>query len=230
MIQKKNPWFEWDFSLGYDYTKNRKFLTGISYTRYFFADSTDVPATPIKNELFAYFYYRNWWLQPGISLDFGWGRQTDKYTEYSRLGRNRRLGTEITNTTSARDFNVIFALRHPFMFMDVLKFDDAVLLTPSLGFTAGTAHYYSNMKAFQYIARSAKMKQDIKKSKGNGNGLALEAEDGTGFEPRALDFTLNLSYIIGKFTFAPSYTIFKPLQGEDRNFMTYFTARVSFNL
>jgi len=234
---EKSPWFEWDLSASYDYTKSRNFLTGISYTRYFFADSSDVPVTPIKNELFVYFYYRNWWLQPGVSLDFGWGRQTDRVVNYWQIGRKRRVtygSSETVSTISARDFNAIFALRHPFIFLDVLKFDDALLFTPSLGFTAGTAHYYSNMKGFQYISRSPKIKDDIRRSKANpqdsqGQPAASESEAKTGFEPRALDLTFNISYSIGKVTLSPSFTIFKPLQGEDKSFMSYFTARASYS-
>jgi len=228
---EKNPWFEWDLSAGYDYTKSRRFLAGISYTRYFFPDSSDVPATPINNELFAYFYYRGWWLQPGISLDFGWGSRTDQVTGYRQIGRSPlRIGDEITSRVSGTDFNMILAVRHPFIFIDVLKYDDAILLTPSAGFTMGTANYYSNMKAFQYVTRSAKIKNDIKKSKKNNNGQPIETEDHTGFKPRAVDVTLHLSYMIGKITFTPSYTMFKPWQGEEKNIMGYFTARVSLAL
>ena len=233
---EKNPWFEWDLSASYDYTKSSHFLTGISYTRYFFADSSDVPLTPIKNELFAYFYYRDWWLQPGISLDLGWGQQTDRIVNYSQIGRRRRItiGDESVSTTSARDFNIILAVRHPFMFIDVLKFDDALLFTPSLGLTLGTAHYYSNLKAFQYISRSPKIKDDIRKSKKNpqdplGQPATSESVAKTGFEPRVIDLTFNLSYMIGKLTLSPSFTIFKPLQGEDKSFMSYFTARASYS-
>ncbi len=226
----KDPWFEWDLSASYDYTKSKRFMAGISYTRYFFADSSDVPLTPIKNELFAYFYYRGWWLQPGITLDFGWGSRTDDVIDYREIGRRRRpVGNEAVSEISGRDFNMVFNVRHPFVFIDVLKYDDAILLTPSLGFTLGTAHYYSNLRSFQYISRSSKMKQDIQKSKKNALGEPMEAEDRTGFEPRAIDFTLNFSYMIGRITLSPSYTVFKPLQGEDRNFMNYFTARASFN-
>lgn len=223
---EKNPWFEWDLSASYDYTKSKHFLTGISYTRYFFADSSDVPITPIKNELFAYFYYRDWWLQPGLSLDFGWGKN-NQVLNFRDLGRRRRMVPE--SSVSGRDFNMILAVRHPFIFIDVLKYDDALLITPSLGLTLGTANYYSNMKAFQYAARSAKIKGDIKESKKDASGRPVESEQKTGFEPRAIDFTLNLSYMIGKITLAPSLTVFKPFQGEDKSIMSYFTARASYS-
>jgi len=208
-----DPWFEWDLSAGYDYTKDKRFLTGISYTRYIFSDSSDVPATPINNELFAYFYYRNWWVQPGISLDLGWGK-TDE-----------RVGP-LTRSISGTDFNIVTAVRHPFIFVDVLKHDDAIIMTPSFGLTMGTANYYSNLKAFQYISRSPKLKWEDREHRPKPADIFKGESTNTGFQFRALDFTLNVTYVIGKFTFAPSYTVFTPFQGEDKSLMGYFTARV----
>lgn len=213
------PWFEWDLSVGYDYSKNRKFLTGISYTKYIFTDSVDIPVTPINNELFAYFYYRDWWLQPGVSLDLGWGSTQEKIAG-GRLSRN----------ISGKDFNIVTVVRHPFIFIDVLKHDDAILLTPSVGLTMGTANYYSNLKSFQYISRSPKLHwewsdtrppEDIQRA-------FLSKKTATGFEMRALDLTLNASYMLGNVTISPSYTIFKPFQGEEKQLTGYFTARLGY--
>jgi len=213
------PWFEWDLSVGYDYSKNRKFLTGISYTKYIFTDSVDIPVTPINNELFAYFYYRDWWLQPGVSLDLGWGNTQEKFAG-GRLSRN----------ISGKDFNIVTAVRHPFIFVDVLKHDDAILLTPSVGLTMGTANYYSNLKSFQYISRSPKLHwewsdtrppEDIQRA-------FMSRKTATGFEMRAIDLTLNASYMLGNFTISPSYTIFKPFQGEEKQLTGYFTARLGY--
>lgn len=214
------PWFEWDLSVGYDYSKNRKFLTGISYTRYIFTDSVDIPVTPINNELFAYFYYRDWWLQPGISLDLGWGSAEEKVAG-GRLSRN----------ISGKDFNIVTAVRHPFIFIDVLKHDDAILLTPSVGLTMGTANYYSNLKSFQYISRSPKLHwewSDAAPPEGDARAAFLSRKTATGFEMRAIDLTVNASYMIGNFTISPSYTIFKPFQGDEKQLTGYFTARLGY--
>ena len=213
-----DPWFEWDFSAGYDYTKNRRFLTGISYTKYIFSDSSDVPATPINNELFAYFYYRDWYIQPGISLDLGWGNVDEK-------------DGPVTRNISGKDFNIVAAARHPFIFVDVLKHDDAIILTPSLGLTMGTANYYSNLKAFQYISRSHKLEWEEREHRpGMENMDNLQQLGGsstnTGFEVRAIDLTVNVSYIIGKITISPSYTVFRPFQSTDNSLIGYFTARI----
>jgi hypothetical protein len=213
--------FEWDFSAGYDYAKSKRFLTGISYTKYIFTDSADIPVTPINNELFAYFYYRDWWIQPGVSLDLGWGSTVEN------IGATPDRSSPLTRTLSGTDFNIVVAVRHPFVFIDVLKFDDAVLLTPSFGLTTGTANYYSNLKAFQYISRSSKLKGDDHERRMTGG---VNHKTATGFEVRALDLTLNVSYMIGNFTISPSYTIFKPFQGEDKSITGYFTARLGLTL
>lgn len=205
------PWFEWDLTAGYDYTKNRNFLTGISYTKYIFADSSDVPATPIRNELFAYFYYRKWWLQPGLSLDYGWGKHVSE-------------GLHTKETLRGNDFNIIAAVRHPFIFSGVLGRFDVLMVTPSVNMTLGTANYYSNLKAFQYITRSPQM---IKLKPLQGKELNFE--DHTEFEPRAIDITTSVSYFIGRLNLAPSYTVFKPLTGSDQSIMSYFTARILYS-
>ena len=189
-----------------------------------FADSADVPATPINNELFAYFYYRDWWIQPGVSFDLGWGSCEETVGQAGPAGipaPKRRI--------SGNDFNIVAAIRHPFIFVDVLKRDDAFLITPSMGLTSGTARYYSNLRAFQYISRSPKLKGDGSHEVFMAPGYGTHKKN-TGFEVRALDLTLNASYIIGKFTIAPSYTVFKPFQGSDKSLISYFTARVAFTL
>lgn len=221
----QNHWFEWDLTAGYDYTKNRNILMGISYTRYLFADSTDIPATPIKNELFAYFYYRKWWLQPGVSLDFGWGNY-------------RSSGLQGKENVTGSDFNIITTIRHPFIFTELLGLSDALLFTPSVSLTMGTANYYSQLVSFRYINRSPKMKKDKAagnrgRGRGRGRGPGPDGElnfaDHTGFEPRIVDLTMSASYLAGKFTISPAFTVFKPLTGEDLNIMTYFTARLAYN-
>ena len=205
------PWFEWDLTAGYDYTKNSNFLAGASFTRYLFSDSSDVPATPIKNEVFTYFYYRKWWLQPGLSLDYGWGEHVsgDMHTK---------------ETLRGNDFNIIAALRHPFVFSGIMGRTDLFLFTPSLNLTMGTANYYSNLNASRYITRSPKMMQ-IRKHPGK----ELNFEDHTSFEPRAVDVTMNLSYFIGRLHFSPAFTVFKPLTGIDPGTVSYFTARMAYS-
>lgn len=204
------PWFEWDFTAGYDYTKNKNFITGISYTHYYFADSSDVPGTPIKNELFSYFYYRKWWVEPGLSLDYGWGKHEES-------------GVHSKETLRGNDFNLILSARHAFIFTSIFNTRDAVILTPSTNLTLGTANYYSNLKATQYLVRGPKP------FKSQGYDKEFNFEDHTKFEARAIDLTLNCSYFLNRFTITPAYTLFKPFTGSNQNVMSYFTARIYYS-
>ncbi|MFB6454536.1 hypothetical protein ACE38W_04625 [Chitinophaga sp. Hz27] len=217
----QDPWYEWDFTAGYDYTKNDKLLTGISYTRYIFADSSDVPLSPINNELFAYFYYRQWWLEPGVSLDYGWGKTV---TDGMRNGLKSR------QTLQGHDFNVIAAVRHPFIFTGILSSKDAILLTPSFALTMGTANYFSNLKGFQYFTRSSKPSKVVRKpGAAIPKPFDISAKQITAFEPRALDLTVNVSYLFGKVSFSPSYTVFKTFNTGENGLLSYFTAKLSYS-
>lgn len=215
-----NPWFEWDLSAGYDYTKSRRFLAGVNYTKYLFTKShDDIIATPIKNELFAYGVYRDWWLEPGLSVDFGWGKEKEQITK-------RKY-----SITHGQDINFIASLRHDFMFLDVLRRNDAILLTPTVNFIAGTANYSSEMEGFQYVMQSKKAGKLLPMPSPGMQGHSDDRDITTGFEARAVDLSLRLSYIIGRVSFAPSYTVFKVLQNTSDNSLSgFFTAHVSVTL
>ncbi|RFS24940.1 hypothetical protein DVR12_07050 [Chitinophaga silvatica] len=204
------PWFEWDLTGGYDYTKNKNLLTGISYTRYLFADSSDVPTTPIKNELYAYFYYRKWWLQPGAAMDFGWGKHISQ-------------NNQIRETLKGNDFNFIASVRHPFKFFGIFHLGDACIITPAVNLTFGTANYFSNLKAFQYLV------WNTKPTRNHAPGKEMNFEDHSDFEARAIDLTLNISYFIGPFTVTPTFALFKPFTGTNQSVMSYFTTGVFYS-
>lgn len=208
----QKPLFETDLSAGYDYTKNRSFITGINYTHYIYADSSDMPFTPIRNELFAYFLYRKWWLEPGLILDYGWGQRSFKVNRF------------FNRTISGSDFNMMADVRHTFIFPELTGEHDALMIVPVLAFTAGTANYYSNLKAGQYITRSKSLKRYINRITQNEQETILD----TSFEPRAIDLSLRVSYIYKKLTVAPSYVVFQPLKGDDRSMFGYFTASVNY--
>ena len=63
----------------------RKFSLGISFSRYISKDSLSFYTTPIQNEIFTYFTYKNWWLRPSISLSYGWGSETEYEKREAKL-------------------------------------------------------------------------------------------------------------------------------------------------
>jgi hypothetical protein len=63
-------------TLSYDYLKNRKFFTGVSFSRFFTKDSLPFYTSPLSNEANAYFSYRGWWLKCALLAGYGWGSIT----------------------------------------------------------------------------------------------------------------------------------------------------------
>ncbi|RAJ02205.1 hypothetical protein LX64_03214 [Chitinophaga skermanii] len=199
----KNPWFEHDLGIGYDYNKHPNFIAGISYNHYFYADSSDVPLTPIKNELYAYFSYRKWWLEPGINIDFGWGKESAQYKR-------------VTYTNSGRDFNLNLDVRHSFLWIDVLNRNDGLMILPVASLTFGTTNYLTNLRGTMPLGNKHTKPQEI-------NYI-----DRLSFGPRFADLGVRVAYNYKFVTISPAYTVFKPLQGDDRSMLGYFSATMKF--
>lgn len=140
--------YQFALTPSYDYVR-RKLSTGISYSRYFTKDSLDFYTTPIQNEVFAYFSWKNWWLRPGISMAVGWGSRTSydkrEYQRYLRLlQRTRSYYVTVRNDESVRDYSVTLSLRKDFDWYDVFGSLDNLSITPVLLLNAGTQQFGFN--------------------------------------------------------------------------------------
>ncbi|HEY1022417.1 MAG TPA: hypothetical protein VGE06_08880, partial [Flavisolibacter sp.] len=69
--------FQFSLTGTYDYLQNMKFITGVSFTRFFTKDDLSFYTSPLQNEVYGYFTYRNHWLKPSIATSYGWGSRRD---------------------------------------------------------------------------------------------------------------------------------------------------------
>lgn len=69
--------FQFSLTGTYDYLKNMKFITGVSYTRFFTKDNLSFYTSPLQNEVYGYFTYRDHWLKPSVAASYGWGSRKD---------------------------------------------------------------------------------------------------------------------------------------------------------
>lgn len=67
-----NP-FQFSLTGSYDYMRNKKFITGMSLSHFFTKNDLNFYTSPLQNELYGYFTYRNHWLKPSIASSYGWG-------------------------------------------------------------------------------------------------------------------------------------------------------------
>jgi hypothetical protein len=145
---KLNP-YQFAISPSYDYVKPAHISAGISYTRYFNRKDLSFYTTPIRNELYTYFNYRKWWLEPGIAVGYGWGSKTE-YTKQEVEIYRKRLKHSKTNTIyirqdeSVKDLSLLVSVRHTFNWYNILDKKDFFSVTPAFLLSAGTQNFGLN--------------------------------------------------------------------------------------
>jgi hypothetical protein len=185
------------FSPSYDLIR-KKLSTGISYTRYFSKDSLNFYATPIQNELFAYFTWKNWWLRPSVNFAFGWGSKTEY--ERRRLMRINRLISDpnryfvdIKNEETVQDFSTTVSLRKDFDWYDVLGKNDNITFTPVIMLNSGTQNFGFNT-SYSYRFNTIRP---------NSLPSNQSITDKTGFALQSASLALRGSYLKGRFLIQP---------------------------
>ena len=213
-------------SPGYDYIKNRKFATGISYTRFFTKDSLSFYTTPLQNEIYAYFTYRKWWMKPLIAVSYGWGSRSDYMVRESYIQdlRLRRYGyTRINSKETIADFSVNASVRHDFYWLSIFSYKDHFRFTPQLSFISGTQKFGFNQSANTYA--------NVVRTGANVlyNSESIYLDDQLEFQPLSLTMFLKAEYSFGKFFIQPQVIFDYYFPTEDKNFSTLFAVNAGFS-
>jgi hypothetical protein len=204
----------------FDYLENKRFATGISYTRYFTKDSLPFYTTPLQNELYAYFIYRKWWVRPMVALSYGWGSRSDVEERETLIEdlRLRRRGYIFINTKeSIADFSLITSVRHDFYWLDVFTYRDHIRFTPQITFTSGTQKFGFNQSSNTY-GTLIRNNSNVLYSTDN-----VFLDDRTNFQPLSLTLHLRGEYSIGKFFVQPQFAMDYYFPASDRHFNTLFS-------
>lgn len=214
--------YQFALSPSYDLI-SRKISTGISYAHYFNKDSLDFYTTPIKDELFAYFSYKKWWVRPTLSISYGWGSKTDydkqKYRIWSRqLQQVRSYYITIRNDESIRDLFVTFSVRKDFDWWNVFSKHDNITVTPVLLANAGTQQFGFNT-SYSYTFNPVRV---------NSLPSNSSASDNTQFAMQSASAIFRASYMKGKFLVQPQVLFDYYLQPTESNrFNTVFSFNIS---
>ncbi len=218
--EEKLNLYQSSVTASYDYLRNHELATGIAYSRYFTRSSLPFYTSPLKNEVYAYFTYRKWWMRPLVAVSYGWGSRSD-YEEREDLIQSLRLRprgfTYINTTESISDFTVLGSLRHDFYWLDVLGENDYVRFTPQVNFTSGTQKFGFNQKSNTYgttLLNSANVLY---------NSENIYLDDRVDFQPLALTVYLRGEYSFGKFFIQPQFVIDYYFPVETKNLSTLFS-------
>lgn len=211
--------YQWSLSPSYDLIK-KKYSTGIAYTRYFSRDSLEFYTTPIKNELFTYFTYKDWWVRPSISFSYGWGSRTQYDKERARrlallASQSDNYYVIVKNEESVRDFSMTVSLRKDIDWFNVLSHEDNITLTPALLVNFGTQNFGFNT-SYTYSHNSPEL---LPNSLPSNNEITSSAE----FAPQSATLLLRGSYLKGKFLVQPQMLLDYGLLPGDKSLRTVFT-------
>jgi len=216
----RSDFYQFSLTPSYSLTNNRKISATLSYTRFFRRKGYDDAASPIQNDVFGTVYLKKPWLQPGISLGYSEGRSTTyKYID-TVLFTVRRTFTD-TAKTRISSFSVSAFVQHSFEFLDVLKKDDGISITPKILVNAG----YNKYSEKHYNPYSAFFKRILQRRKSLGR-----LQDDTSFELQSLAASLDINYLVGKFAFEPQvYLDYYLPETTDKQFTCIFSFGISYS-
>lgn len=219
-----NP-FQFTVTGSYDYLKNRSFLTGVSFTKYF--TKTDLPfyTTPLRNEFYTYFTYRKSWLRPSVALSYGWGSReafAEREEQIQNIQLARRGFTRITTREQIADFNLVTSIRHDFYMLDLFSKADYLRVTPQLSFVSGTQQFGFNQTSSSYVT----MRRTGRNVLYNTDNLSFDNQ--LYFQPLSVTAFLKTEYSVGKFFIQPQMVFDYYIPTEANNFTTGFVVNTGF--
>jgi hypothetical protein len=119
------------------------------YSHYFMTGNTNVPYTPLTNEIYGMLAYKKLWIRPVVAVGVG-------------------LGADTSNGISspAHDYGLTVGISHNFEWDgDAVDFS----LTPKIMINAGTNQYFSFLYITKYISHSKQFVNYVKTSPGHGS-------------------------------------------------------------
>lgn len=215
--------YQYSFTPSFDYLRNMDFAAGISYTRFFSSDSLPFYVSPLKNEANAYLTIRKWWVQPSLSLSYGWGQRADvedKLEFIESLWLRRRLLNLLNDMPEpVYDFSVTASLLHHFYKMDIFSSKDFIRFTPQIIFNAGTQQFGFNQQNNYFFTRYSRLTRTNLLN--TARGMSLSADDR--FQALSLGLNTALEYGTGKFFIRPGLLLDYYFPAKENNFTALFS-------
>jgi hypothetical protein len=142
----------------YDYLRNRRFLTGVSFTRIFTKKDLPFYTSPLNNLVTGYFSYRKWWLKPALAAGYGWGsitsvEQRKEKIKLLKKGRPVTQTTTIETTEAIADLSLSASIKHDFYWLNILSKHDYFRISPQLALTGGTQKFGLAQTSTSYISQ-----------------------------------------------------------------------------
>jgi len=185
----------------------RTLYTEINYSHFFYSKNTNIPYTPIINEIYGNIRLKNKILQPLLVFNTGWGKDS--------------------SATTVFDVNILAGVAHEFIWKTSTNSSMSIL--PAVILNAGTNNYFSLLTGSPYIGNSKNYKSTVHgqgHQSGNPHGSSTTTKNP--IELSQLEANLYIYYDIGDISIEPDASVFFPLQSGGV-VSGYFQISVNYN-
>jgi hypothetical protein len=235
--------YQYTITPSFDFIQHTKWTGGFSYTRYFTRDDLSFYTTPIQNEVGGYFLLRKGWLQPGVTVSYGWGSRTDVEERIIYIKpllerkRTRRIADILPPAirdslltilvdkiveSGISDFSVSASLRHNFYWLNLSKHNDYIKFTPLLTCSFGSQKFGFNQVS-SYTVRNNNTNTGLR-----NNVRRVTLDDKEQFQPLSLTLYLKPEYSIGKFFIQPQFILDYYFPAKEDNLTVLFSLNAGF--
>lgn len=217
--------YQYNITPSFDLIK-KKYSTGVAFTKSFIKDSLSFYTTPLQQEAFVYFNYKDLFIRPSVSVSYAWGSVTS-YNERKvrilkkRLRQSRNIFIRETVEESINDLSLNFSLRKDFNFFSILSDEDMVSLTPVVMLNCGTQQYGFNTT--YDVSRVDVTKVNVLPSNSS-------ITDRNSFTAQSAALILRGAYLYKRFMVQPQFIVdyFIPGKEDQLNSAFSITANVTF--
>ncbi len=217
--------YQYVISPSYTYN-NKKFVAGISYSRYIEGEATGFVVNPFSHDFYASGLYKRTWIQPGIALGYSFGKVLDYYDTtitFIPSGSTDPRTVRIQDTISTRlsSFSVTVSASHTFSFWKFLHKKDALQLQPTIMLNAGSQKWnvtHSN----SLFDRRPFIQNYFKRRFGDGQTTLK-------FNLQSAGVLTGLTYYYGKFYLQPQlYLDYYLLETFEKRLTSLFSVTAGF--
>jgi hypothetical protein len=232
----------------YDFSKDKNFDFGVSYTRFIGNDKFAESTSPYKNDFYSYLQYNRWKIQPSIAL----GYSTGKFASFSRtdtfliLQRPVRPDTTInysifdTLNVKLRDFTTVLSAQRQWIF-DGKYAANYITFTPSVLLFLAKNSYdveYTSVSAFsprtrQFLQNNPVLRDRIiqeLRSKYPGLNQTRTFLESTPFSLQSIGINFDAVFYINKFYINPQCYFDYYLKGSTDKLSVLYSLQVGFIL
>lgn len=230
----------------FDYSRNKAFDFGFSYSRFIGNKNFGESTSPYKNDFYSYLEYNNWNIKPSIAPGYSTGNftTTSRTDTFAVVQRPFRPDTTIRYTVfdtlnvKLRDFSTVVTARHEWMF-DTKKKDNYITFTPSLLWffvrSAYDAEYTSasvlSPRTRQFLQNNPQLRDRfLQQLKSNYPGLNQTRNflENTPFSLQSIGLNLDAVFYFKKFYINPQVYLDYYLKADTDNFSALYTLQAGF--